>query len=264
VSIDLADPAFLRAAAANLAAWHDSSVRALGWRPFTSDAWWFCPTPAPNIYHCAISRRPGRDRADRRAMVEELDGYLHRPDSMHTSVCDSWNDLPLARIGLEQRGASPWFGRPPASVPDPRPLGEDALDIVEVRTPGDLAVFERTVVAGFGARFPLAPFDIHDPAILDDPAMHAFLGSTPPVEGDRYEPGDAAAVSMAYADGTLLGIYGVATVPGARRRGFATAMTRAALTVNPAIPAVLQPSRQAEAMYLALGFGAVGEFSHWT
>ena len=34
----------------------------------------------------------------------------------------------------------------------------------------------RIEVEGFGARMPIAPYDIHAPGILDDPAMHAFLG----------------------------------------------------------------------------------------
>ncbi len=281
MTVDVTGPAFLGLAAANLVAWHDSSVRALGWRPFTTDAWWFCPTPAPNIYHCAISRRPARDRSDRTAIVKELDEHLHRPDSVHTSVCDSWNELALGRIGLDQRTISPWFARVAAPLPaspaaslaaSPTAFGRE-LHIEEVRTAGDLAVFERTVVAGFGARFPLAPFDIHDPAILADPAMHVFLGTAVGEEDEREDddkddderrPREAVAVSMAYADGTLLGIYGVATVPAARRHGFATAMTRAALAVDLASPAVLQPSHAAEPLYRQLGFGAVGEFSHWT
>ncbi len=263
------DAAWRHAAARNLAAWHVSSVRALGWRPFTTDSWWFCPTPAPNIYHCAISLRQARDAPDRTAMVSELARHLRRPDSMHVSVCDSWNELPLARIGLDQRSVGPWFARAGAPVPAPPHVSDDdrqALTITEVRTPGDLAVFERTVIEGFGARFPLAPFDIHDPAILDDHAMHAFLGWTS-AGGRRSTPEpvpEPVSVSMAYVDGGLIGVYGVATVPGARGRGFATAITVAALAVDPATDAVLQPSRSAESLYRHLGFVAAGEFSHWS
>src|SRR4051812_22806956 len=55
-------------AAANLAAWHDSSTRALGLRPRTGDRWWTCAMPAPNVYYTAISLVPATNRRDRARM----------------------------------------------------------------------------------------------------------------------------------------------------------------------------------------------------
>lgn len=110
------------------------------------------------------------------------------------------------------------------------------------------------MVRGFGARFPLAPFEIHAPGILDDPAMHVFLGR------QRDEP---VAVSMAYETPDMLGIYGVATVGSARGNGFATAMTRVALAVDPMRTAMLQPTIEAWPIYERLGFVDIGSFSHW-
>jgi predicted GNAT family acetyltransferase len=69
---------------------------------------------------------------------------------------------------------------------------------------------------------------------------------------------------MAYLSAGLNGIYGVATIPQARGRGFATAMTLAALAVDPDRMAMLQPSNAARSMYRKLGFREIGRFSHWT
>ena len=74
------DSATPLAMARNLAGWHDSSVQALGLRPRVTDAWWVCPTPGPNIYHTAISRRPAADIVDRNQMMLELRDHLEDPD----------------------------------------------------------------------------------------------------------------------------------------------------------------------------------------
>ena len=124
MGLDQGGDAGVAAAAANVAAWHDVCVRAIGLRPRMTDRWWTCPTPAPNIYHTAISLRPARNRRDRAAMLDELADHVEHPDSAHLSVCDSWDELPADRLGLQRRGNGPWFARPPGPLPemtDPRP-----------------------------------------------------------------------------------------------------------------------------------------------
>ena len=255
------DDELLRAAASTLASWHDVSVRALGWYPTTTEDWWSCPTPAPNIYHSAVSLRPGRKRRDRDRLRTGLRAHLDDPGSVAVSVCDSWDELGLDRLGLTRRAASVWSARPPGPVApdaDPstrrRPTG---LRIEHVTDDANLIDFERTVVLGFGARMAIAPFDIHGRGILADPAMHVLLGRAE----DRAE---AVAVSMAYVTPDVVGIYGVATVPGARGRGYATEMTIAALLTAPDRTAILQPSAEARSLYRRLGFTDIGSFSHWT
>ena len=242
------------AAAANLAAWHDASTRALGWRPATTRGWWLCATPAPNIYHSAVSLQPARGRRDRDRLRAELRAHLDDPDSVHVSVCDAWDELDLGLLGLTCRATSVWSARPPGPTSAPPSTG---ITIERVGTTGALAAFEETVVRGFGARPPIAPFDIHGTAILDDPSMHVFLGRTA-------DAADPVAVSMAYVTSEVVGIYGVATVPDARGHGHATAMTLAALAVAPDRPAILQPSPAAYPLYRRLGFTDLGAYSHWT
>jgi len=252
-----------RAAARNLAEWHHVSVRALGLRPRRTDAWWTCAIPAPNIYHSAVALRPAVDDADRDIIMRELRGHLDDPDSHYVSICDSWDELPLDVVGRQRRSRGPWCIRPPGAV-EVRPLADaDALGVEVVRDRDTLVEFERTVVEGFGARMPIAPFDIHAPQILDDPSMHLFLGRAKR-ELAGVPAGHPVAVAMAYLTPELNGVYGVATVPLARGRGFATRITVAALEVAYDRPAMLQPSPEAQPIYRRLGFTDLGTFSHWT
>jgi predicted GNAT family acetyltransferase len=76
--------------------------------------------------------------------------------------------------------------------------------------------------------------------------------------------GRPVAAAMSYVGEAAIGIFGVTTVASARGRGYGTAMTRASLLVDRGLPAVLDPSEEAESMYRRLGFYAVGELRKWT
>jgi ribosomal protein S18 acetylase RimI-like enzyme len=239
-----------QAAADNLAAWHTSSTRALGLRPRTDERWWTCPMPTPNIYFSAISVAPAPARRARSAMLDALGPHARDPTTSLVSVCDTWDQLDLRTFGLHRRSSGAWLARPAADG-----AGATAGDLrVEPVVDADgLARFERTMVAGFGARPPIAPFDIHGPAILDDPAMHVLAG---------WVDDELVACAMTYVT-DVAGIYGVATHPGHRGQGHASTMTLAAAALGPDRVAVLQPTPEAERLYRRLGFVAIGAFSHW-
>jgi GNAT superfamily N-acetyltransferase len=239
------------AAAANVAAWHDSSVRSLHARSQRRDGWWSYAAAAPNIYFTAISLAAQPDDAGAAALAF-VRRHLEDPDGGYVCVCDSWDELALEDLGLARRTRGRWCVRPGAALPSADE--PDDLVIEHVRDRRSLAAFEATMVRGFGARFPLAPFEIHAPGVLDDPSMHVLLGR------HRDEP---VAVSMAYETEGMLGVYGVATIDSARGCGFATAMTRAALAVDPLRTAMLQPTVEAWPIYQRLGFVDIGSFSNW-
>ena len=249
----------LQAAAANLAGWHECSVRALGFETHASPWWWTAPSPAPWIYFTAIGlQRPG-SRAERRTALDELQHHLDDPNGSFEAACESFGALKLDRVGLRLRTRGRWYARP-ASEPAPDPLIKprprpERLTVTQASTPDELAEFEQATCAAFGAPAPLATFDIHGRDILDDPAMHVLIGR----EGD----GPVVAGAMAYVDPAVVGLYGVGTVPGHRGRGYATALTTAGLALAPDRPAVLQPSAKAAGLYRRLGFVDVGPFSHW-
>ena len=214
--------------------------------------------PAPNVFYSAISVEPAGNRRARAAMLRGLAPHARDRSTSIVSVCDSWDQLDLRSFGLHRRTVGRWLLREPSaplasSEPAWRPGAAAGLRIEAVGDAATLAAFERTMVTGFGVRPPVTPHDIHGPAILDDPAMHVLAG---------WIDDELVACAMTYVT-DVAGIYGVATIPAWRRRGLGTAMTSAALAVAGHLPAVLQPTPAAGALYDRLGFVDLGTFAHW-
>jgi hypothetical protein len=129
------------------------------------------------------------------------------------------------------------------------------LEVVAVSTPAEVHEFEAISVRGFGGEADsVTPGTYHPPSILADDAMKMFIG--------RVE-GRAVAAATGYRTESAVGVFGVTTVASARRRGYGTAVTRAAMLVETGLPAVLAPSREGEGVYVRLGFERVGELSIW-
>jgi predicted GNAT family acetyltransferase len=96
---------------------------------------------------------------------------------------------------------------------------------------------------------------LHPPSVLADDAMHMFLGRV---------NGRAVGAAMGYVLDDVVGVFGVTTVASARRRGYGTALTRAALLADTGLPAVLAPSEEAVSMYQRIGFRPVGALRIWS
>ncbi|MEZ5142836.1 MAG: GNAT family N-acetyltransferase [Acidimicrobiales bacterium] len=242
------------AGAANLAAWHDASLAALGVVSDPTPDWWRAAQTQPSIYHSAVSRRRGSGIADRRRLVADLGDWADG-NGTYLSVCDSFGELDLRPLGIAHRARAPWFHRV-ATADDPLPPVPSipGLRIDRVADVEDLVAFERTVVRAYGARPPVSDLDIHAPGILADPAMDLRLARL---------DGAAVGVGMGYRAAGLVGVYGIGVVPEARGLGIATALTAAVLAGSARLPAVLQPSPAAEGLYRRLGFAAAGWYDHW-
>ena len=81
----------------------------------------------------------------------------------------------------------------------------------------------------------------------------------------RFEGADAASL-LAFDHGGDCGIYNLATVPSARRRGLGTALTAhavAAARERGCATASLQSTAMAEALYASLGFRDLGRFDEY-
>jgi hypothetical protein len=228
-----------------IAAWHASWLAALGLRSERRDSVWYAIDPPPFIYFSAITLAP--DVAA--AAVGETQG----------TVCDSWSTLDLEPFGFVQRdrdgraetAREPWFVRPAGTVPAAGVPPE--LDIVRVSTPAEVAEFERVSVRGFGGDdAAVETGSLHPASILDDPRMTMLTGRV---------GGEDVAAAMSYRTETAVGIYGVTTIASARRRGYASALTRALM--DPQLPASLSPSPEAESLYRRLGFAEVGALRQW-
>lgn len=227
------------AAARNLASWHDTSLRALGCDSRWSEDLWWSEGPTPVIYLSVITLAPG----DPEDQARRIAATVRTAPSGPFAVWDSFAALDLGEAGLVRRPLEAWFVRDVGTWPaPPDPPG---LVVEEVDTADALATFEAATLEGFEGPEGVGRFEQHAPGILADPAMHAYAGSL---------DGRVVSVSMAYVSADVVGVYGVATVRGFRRRGFGATLTWRAAAAAPDHPAVLQPSAEGVGMYRSLGF----------
>ena len=219
------------------AAWHAAWLTALRLRSERNDRVWRALDPPPFIYWTAITLAP---HASASAVSDT-----------HGTLCDSWSSLDLARFGFAERVREPWFVRAAGEL-----AAEDAasnLRIVRVSTAAEVAEFETVSTRGFGGDGAWTRTGaVHPATILADTRMTMLTGRVGKT---------AVAAAMSYRGDDAVGIYGVTTIASARGRGYATALTRA--LIDPAVPAVLSPSPEAERLYRRLGFEPVGELRQW-
>jgi hypothetical protein len=168
------------------------------------------------------------------------------------SICDNWQALSLESHGLGVWRTEPWFFRPAGPVPVVEP---SELELIRVSTAAEVEELEAVSVRGFeNEDATIPPGAIHPPAILDDPAMELFLARV---------DGRAIGAAMGYRTDDAIGVFGVTVVASARRRGYGTALTCAAMLPESGLPCVLSPSPEATPLYSKLGFSRVGELSIW-
>jgi hypothetical protein len=231
------DPVALCAEA--VAGWHSAWLKALGLRYEWDSRVWRALDRPPAMYFAAITLRPHV----RETALGDIPG----------SVCDNWQALSLERFGLKVRRTEPWFLRPAGDVSFEPP---HELELVRVSTPDAVAELEAVSVRGFeNEDATIAPGAIHPPAILEDRQMEMFVGRV---------DGRAIGAAMGYRTDEAVGVFGVTVVASARRRGYGTALTCAAMRPESGLPCVLSPSPEGAPLYSKLGFAKVGELSIWS
>lgn len=100
--------------------------------------------------------------------------------------------------------------------------------------------------------------DMFSPALAADPEVRLFAGRL---------GGKAVGTSLAIRTGAVSGVYNVAVVPRARRRGVGAALTSAAVAAGRAWgcePVVLQASAMGLGLYEAMGFRTVQPYAMFT
>jgi ribosomal protein S18 acetylase RimI-like enzyme len=219
------------------AAWHTAWLTALGLRSERTDRVWRALDPPPFIYLTAITLSDA-------ARAEDLAG---QPGALW----DAWSAVDLTPYGYAATAREPWFIRTPAPLDLVQP---PELEILPVRTPPDVEEFERTSMRGFreDESANVETGSIHPASILSDSRMSMLTGRV---------DGRPVAAAMSYSLDDVVGIFGVTTIPSARRRGYGSALTRA--LVDPRLPAALTPSAMAERLYRRLGFERIGELTMW-
>jgi len=242
-----------KAMALNVAAWIDSSVVCLGVQTFrTESLWWRKPGGSP-IYLPAIITDP-----------EVADDVLHADlrlvqtewGTEGISLWDCWATRDLSGVGFTRQWMEPWYLRPPSPLPRNFTLPPE-LSIEAVTNAKQLAEFEEASWEGFEmsetART-VGRFGQHAEGTLHDKGMHYLLARL----GDQ-----VVASTIAYATTDMLGIYGISTVPQFRRRGYATALVRAVISLRSDLPVSVQPDPDSVRIYTDIGFVPAGFVAAW-
>ena len=124
------------------------------------------------------------------------------------------------------------------------------LDIRRVTDAAGIDVHRRIVTMGFGSD-PAVALGTACPDLLDRPGCVVYVG---------YADGDPVVSGLGWRTGRTIGVYSIATVPSARRRGYGAAMTARAVedgVVEGCDVAALQASEMGRPNYERLGFRTV-------
>jgi GNAT superfamily N-acetyltransferase len=158
----------------------------------------------------------------------------------------------LAAYGWSLQESMPWMARP-LDEPFLAPRAISGLAVRRVRSSGDQAAWLEVMRSGFGLPESIARgLDRLSAAAGTDGIWLRYVAF---LDG---EPVGSAGLNRV---GAIPGLYNVATVPGARRRGVATAVTLAALgdaKAGGAATAVLGTTEMGRGIYERLGFRPAG------
>jgi GNAT superfamily N-acetyltransferase len=193
------------------------------------------------------------DDASARGLTDRLDQFFAGASGGPWLLWSAWPTPDLAPLGYQLGGHPPLMARPAGTPPMSRPEG---LRIEEVNDAEGLAAYERVLIDGFGTHETLGdmpPGGMLPPESIPGPARY-WIGYADEVP--------VAAAAAVVGDG-IVGIYAVATVPGARGKGYGGAVTDAAARCDPSLPAVLQASDMGRPVYERLGFAKVAEYTLW-
>jgi len=239
----------LAAAARNIAGWHQSCLDALGISSRIDGATWVSESSAPFIYLGAVTLEGAYRAAGHFAAVKRL--AASRPGTF--AFNDTWSVLDPTSLGFEPFDHATWLARRPASSG----VARSRVRVERVSEPASLAEFESAHHLGFESPGlgDLGRGGVYAEGLLRDPRMHVYVARAP--------SGEVAGGAMGFVDAGVVGVYSVSTRPEFRRQGYGEALTRAAIAGAATLPAVLQPSDMARAMYERLGFREIGKVTNW-
>jgi ribosomal protein S18 acetylase RimI-like enzyme len=157
----------------------------------------------------------------------------------------------IAALGLQRQGGIPTMTM---TLGSEMGVPETDLRIERVTDEVSLGEHVRVVAGGFGSWMPETLGRIFTAKLLGEPSWAGWVG---------YRDEAAVASSQLVVHGNVAGLYYIATVEAARRRGYADAMTQAAMLEGRARGcdlACLQASPDGRPVYERIGFEVIGEY----
>ncbi len=239
----------IAASASNQVAFADPQIRAHRIETHRSDLLWTCigSGPGTEIHNEAITLAPLL-AAPEGQLMSEVEQFVSMRGNDRIAIMDWWKELDLRPLGFDymwntDTEPAPYLYRAPGDLP---PLGTPPeLEIVRVTDPAALEQFEEASFVGYEHQGEFRPGRWHHRASLDDAGTIYFSGIV---------DGRVVSTSIGVISDGVVGIFGVATRPQFRHRGYGRAVTWAVIQTAPDLPAVLGPSDSGEPLYRSMGF----------
>lgn len=209
-------------------------------------------------FNCVFVLDPPSSLEGLEARIERAFGDGRLPWSVMTTNETAPRLEPIARaFGLDREAVLPGMVWEPLGE-TPRPPAV-ALEIRPITDPRSAQEFVRTMMVGFeGSPELLLPWAGGIAARgRFPPGVHCYLG---------YVAGRPVASALRFTTPGVAGIYGVATLPEFRRRGFGEALTRRAALdgrEEGCRQSYLQSSEMGRSVYERIGYRAVEEYREW-
>ena len=190
-------------------------------------------------------------------LMRALEGHYGFASGQRTGrvlIFSAWPTPDLVPQGWSLLGDVPLMLRPSGGeVPETHA----GLRIEAVRDEAALRDAEAVTVRGFGLRDAevLEPGGLFGPALLDDDRMRMWVG---------YEGDTPVTTAACFVSGGITNVINVATIPEARGRGHATAVTWHATLTEPSLPTLLIASDQGQHVYERMGYSTVRRFQLWS
>lgn len=172
---------------------------------------------------------------------------------------DAGIGMALAELGLvpDEDPSAPGMAMHPIAVAGSGPAGRaSAHDIRDVRGGAGFADHLAVLVGGFGMPAELVA-RVMNPELAKADDVRLYVG---------YLDGRAVSCGAGIRTGRTIGVYNIATVPQARRRGFGAEMTDRVAADGLAAgcdTAILQASAMGQPIYERLGYRTVVRYREW-
>jgi hypothetical protein len=237
---------------ANLAAFWEHPVRAMGRRSQRWDDAWAADAASPCVFLNSATLLHPLAAADAPALAARLSAFYDADAGGPWLLWSAWPTPDLTPHGFVLAGRPPLMVRPPVAAATALP---PELRIEEARGATALGDYERVLIEGYPVPElqPIQAGSAYDARVLGGP-FRAWVG---------YLDGRAVTGAVSHTSAGVVGIYAVATLAEARGKSYGAAVTYAATQANPALPAMLQASDLGRPVYERIGFEYISDFTLW-